>query len=79
MLATELLMPRNVFLERAGSDPGIDSIFERAQVFQTSLSATAIRCAELLRLSVFQVQNGSVAWGYGAIKEGPDRMALMII
>src|SRR5260370_11628362 len=71
MLATELLMPRRAFLERCGTDPDINTIFELARVFQTSVTTTAIRCAELLRLSVFQVQDGSVVWSHGAIRKGP--------
>jgi hypothetical protein len=51
----------------AGSWRGI------ARVFQTSVTMTAIRSAELLKLSAFQVQDGYVVWRHdGAIyKEGP--------
>ena len=70
MLATELLMPRQAFLDRCGTDPDINSIFALARTFQTSVATTAIRCAELLRLSVFQVQDGFVVWSHGAIKRG---------
>jgi hypothetical protein len=73
MLATELLMPRRAFLERCGLDPDINSIFELARVFQTSVTTTAIRCAELLKLSAFQVQDGYVVWSHGAVRKGPLR------
>lgn len=73
MLATELLMPRGTFLERCGIDPDINTIFELARVFQTSVTTTAIRCAELLKLSAFQVQDGYVVWSHGAIRKGPLR------
>jgi hypothetical protein len=73
MLATELLMPRGMFLERCGIDPDINTIFELARVFQTSVTTTAIRCAELLKLSAFQVQDGYVVWSHGAIRKGPLR------
>jgi len=73
MLATELLMPRRAFLERCGLDPDINTIFELARVFQTSVTTTAIRCAELLKLSAFQVQDGHVVWSHGAIRRGPLR------
>jgi hypothetical protein len=73
MLATELLMPRRVFLERCGLDPDINTIFELARIFQTSVTTTAIRCAELLKLSAFQVQDGQVVWSHGAIRKGSLR------
>jgi hypothetical protein len=73
MLATELLMPRRAFLERCGTDPDINTIFELARVFQTSVTTTAIRCAELLKLSAFQVQDGHMVWSHGAIRKGPLR------
>ena len=74
MLATELLMPRHVFLEKCGPDPSITTIFGLARTFDTSVATTAIRCAELLKLSAFQVQDGHVLWGHGAIKKGPLRI-----
>jgi hypothetical protein len=73
MLATELLMPRRAFLERCGPDPDINTIFGLARIFETSVTTTAIRCAELLRLSAFQVQDGYVVWSHGAIRKGPLR------
>jgi hypothetical protein len=73
MLATELLMPKSSFVKHAGPDPSIDKIFELAQTFQTSLMATAIRCAELLGISVFEIENHSVLWGHGVVKKGPVR------
>jgi hypothetical protein len=71
MLATELLMPRSVFFDRACKDVSINQIFDLARTFGTSLAATAIRCAELLNLSVFQVENDAVVWGYGIVSKGP--------
>ncbi len=73
MLATELLMPRGAFLERCGTDPNIDTVFELARTFETSVAATAIRCAELLRLSAFQVEDGKIVWSYGALRKGALR------
>jgi hypothetical protein len=73
MLATELLMPRRAFLDRCGIDTDINTIFELARVFQTSVTTTAIRRAELLKLSAFQVQDGYVVWSHGAIRKGPLR------
>lgn len=74
MLATELLMPREAFLHHAGPDPGVHTIYELARIFGTSLMATANRCSELMRLSVFQVEDKSVLWSYGALRKGPVRL-----
>jgi hypothetical protein len=71
MLATELLMPRTLFLEQCNGAVSLAKIREMAHLFQTSLSATSIRCAELLGLSVFEMDRDEVRWGYGAIRRGP--------
>lgn len=73
ILATELLMPRAEFLENAGKDPTLDGIFRLARMFETSITATALRYAELLDVSVFQVEGDSVVWGYGVVSKGPTR------
>jgi hypothetical protein len=41
-----------------------------AKSFKTSLSATAIRCAELRGVSVFEADARKVLWGYGIVKKG---------
>ena len=67
MFATEILMPKNAFLKTIGSDVTLNKVFEVAAVFQTSLSATAIRFCELLqkKVSAFEVKNGAVIWSHG--------------
>jgi hypothetical protein len=68
MLASEILLPRQVFIERAGSDCSPQKIFKLAGEFQTSLMATALRCYQLFGVSIFQVKDGRLVWGYGAIR-----------
>jgi hypothetical protein len=70
MLATEILMPKDIFLQRAGHELSIQKVFELARLFDTSLVATAIRCAELQRVSVFEVEDKSITWGYGVVRTG---------
>ncbi len=41
------------------------------RMFGLSLSATAIRCAELKGVSVFEVDGDAVTWGHGIVKRGP--------
>lgn len=74
ILASELLMPRTLFLERAGQHASIEQIFQLARVFQTSVVATARRFAKLFNVSVFQVENDHVVWGYGVVKKGPTNL-----
>jgi IrrE N-terminal-like domain len=70
MLATELLMPKDVFLNSVGMEVNMAKIFELARSFATSLSATAIRCAELHKVSVFESDESRILWGYGLVKKG---------
>jgi hypothetical protein len=71
MLATEILMPRNVFEERIGLALTIDRIFELRRIFQVSLVAVAHRCFELERASVFELDEDHVSWASGIVKKGP--------
>ena len=71
IIAAELLMPRKVFLECAGPTVSVGGVFELARTFGLSLSATAIRCAELKGVSAFEIDGDAVTWGHGVIKRGP--------
>jgi hypothetical protein len=70
MLAAEILMPRDIFLQKAGDEPSVQKVLELAKLFGTSLSATALRYGELRRVTVFNVQDDAVTWGYGIVKKG---------
>jgi hypothetical protein len=70
-LATEILMPRNAFVEQIGVELTIDRIFELRSIFQVSLVAIAHRCFELERASVFEVENDQVRWASGLVRKGP--------
>jgi hypothetical protein len=70
MMAAEILMPREVFLKLVGPRISVAGVLELGRVFKTSLSATAIRCAELMGVSAFEVQDGDVTWGYGEVRRG---------
>jgi hypothetical protein len=69
LLATEILMPSDVFLSLLGEKLSLQKIFELAKTFKTSLSATAIRCSELRRISVFEVENGNILWSRGVVRK----------
>jgi Zn-dependent peptidase ImmA (M78 family) len=70
MLATEILMPRSFFLEMCDPVISISNLYRLARSFKTSLSATAIRSAELRGVSVFEADARKVLWGYGIVKKG---------
>ena len=72
MLAAELLLPRKIFAAHIGSDIGPVRIYELARDFETSVMATALRCFHLFGISVFQVENANVAWGYGVVRQQRD-------
>jgi hypothetical protein len=69
LLATEILMPTGIFLDLSGVRPSLQKVFELAKLFKTSLSATAIRCAELRGASVFEVEDGIIRWSRGIVRK----------
>ena len=71
MLATELLMPRSLFLRLLGGGTSIRKIIELSRTFGTSVSATAIRLGELRQCSTFGVDQETVYFGYGIVNKGP--------
>ena len=75
MLAAEFLMPRDIFVARAGKGLHPGQVLKLARDFGTSVMATALRCRQLLGASVFQVDAGRVSWGYGAIRRDGDLRA----
>lgn len=72
MLAAEFLMPRDVFIARAGERLHPGRVLTLARDFGTSVMATALRCQQLLGASIFQVEATRVVWGYGAIRRDRD-------
>lgn len=72
MLAAEFLMPRNIFMARAGSSLAPPAVLALARNFGTSVMATALRCQQLLGASIFQVEAARVSWGYGVIRRERD-------
>lgn len=70
-IAAEILMPKRVFLGQLGREFSVKRVMELSQLFRTSVSATAIRCAELLKVSVFGVEGDTITWAFGLVKSGP--------
>ncbi len=71
MVAAEILMPREVFLDKLGPTLSIARIFQLRNIFQVSLFALALRCFEFERASIFEVEKTRVRWGCGRVKKGP--------
>jgi hypothetical protein len=70
MMAAEILMPRSQVLTRIKDEFRLERVFEIARTFQVSLSASAIRCAHLKSVTVFEVNGGKVTWGSGIVRRG---------
>jgi hypothetical protein len=70
-IAAEILMPKQIFLSRLGQEFSVRKILDLSQLFRASVSATAIRCAELLRVSVFGVEGDTITWAFGVVRSGP--------
>jgi len=71
MLASEIVMPRDLFQSLATEEPSLLNLLKLAQLFKTSLSATGIRYAKLKGVSVFYIDNETVTWGSGVVRKGP--------
>jgi Zn-dependent peptidase ImmA (M78 family) len=72
MIAAELLMPWDCFGQHVRGGVSAEGILRLARSFQTSVSATAIRCAEVTGVSVFETERRSVRWGYGVVRRNSD-------
>ncbi len=72
MLASEFLMPSDVFKTRLNVSIHPTEIFRLAREFGTSITATSVRCTQLLGVSVFQVNDAEFEWGFGAIRRKSD-------
>lgn len=76
MIATELLMPTDVFLRNIPKVVTMRTILATARMFQTSISATALRFGELTNNTlVFECSDTDVVWSRAPfIKRGPFPM-----
>ena len=70
LMAAEILMPSSHVLELIKDEFRLERIFEIARTFQVSLSASAIRCAHLKSVTVFEVNGSKVTWGSGLVRRG---------
>lgn len=70
MLASEILMPQEVFSSFTSGEPSVAQILETSQVFKTSLFATSIRYTKAKRVTVFYLEENNIAWGCGIVKKG---------
>ena len=70
MLAAECLMPTSVFEDQLPAAPTLTDVVNLAQTFGTSITATAIRCAQFRSICIFGVTGDRVTWGYGGIRPG---------
>ena len=79
MLAAEILMPKAIFeatLERSSIDGSV--VRRLALTFQTSLTATVLRCAELRPISVAYIDRGRKRWSRGQAKASDYRLRQLL-
>jgi Zn-dependent peptidase ImmA (M78 family) len=72
MLASEFLMPCEVFRTRLNPNIHPTEIFRLAREFGTSIAATSVRCRQLLGVSIFQLKDAEFEWGVGTIRRKSD-------
>ena len=79
MLAAEMLMPHAVFEEALeDSPPDASDVRRLARQFQTSLTATVLRCSEFRPLSVICVRNGRKRWSRGPARIGEYQLKALL-
>ncbi len=76
IIAAECLMPTLVFEARLPAEPVLGDVANLARTFDTSVTATAIRCAQLRPICVFGVTGDRVTWGRGGIRPGAVKYLL---
>ena len=76
MLAAECLMPTSIFEARLPVILTINDIMSLTRTFGTSITATAIRCAQCRPICIFGVAADHVIWGYGGIRRGAVKYML---
>jgi hypothetical protein len=72
MLASEFLMPRDVFIGRIRERIDPAEILHLAREFETSVAAAAVRCRQLFGVSTFQLKGRDLEWGVGLIRGERD-------
>ena len=70
-LAAECLMPASVVEHYMPANMELRDIISIAETFDTSVTATAIRCGQMRSIRVFGVTGDCVTWGYGGMRRGP--------
>jgi hypothetical protein len=68
MLATEMLMPHELFRSRCSPDLTVAQLYDLAHMFRTSLEATAHRCYEIHHVSMAEADASSIRWGSGVLR-----------
>lgn len=70
-VAVEILLPRDRVDQEFPASPRLADIERVSRQFRVSLSATALRAAELRRCASFEVSSAGVVWSGGAMRRLP--------
>ena len=69
-IASEILLPQAIFLERCAGELTPSRILGIARSFEASIIATAHRCHDLRRVHLFLATGTEVEWGFGVVRRG---------
>jgi hypothetical protein len=78
LIAAEILLPSDIFREAAGATPSAADVLRLAKLFETSVTATALRCCELDGCSAFEIHGGRVSWARGAFRRVETELEPMV-
>jgi len=70
-IASEILLPQEVFLQHSAGELTPSRVLDIANLFGTSIIATARRCHDLRRASLFLATDREIEWGFGVVRRGP--------
>ncbi|HJT33104.1 MAG TPA: ImmA/IrrE family metallo-endopeptidase [Pirellulales bacterium] len=68
MIASEILMPTDVFAEAIGPKLSAQKLMQLSRTFGASLAATTIRCSRFRQIAAFMTDGECVSWSYGLAK-----------
>jgi IrrE N-terminal-like domain len=71
VLASEILMPSEIFSKAANGEASAEKIIELTETFKASISAVCIRYAKLKNVSIFRAVNGQITWHTGLVRYDP--------
>ena len=76
MIAGRVLLPGPLLIERLQYPVTVSEIIRIADLFEASLTAAAVRCADVSRVALVQIEDGAIAWATNLHRVGLGRSSI---